>query len=150
MVGGFITKAGGSGFAFVPETINADRYIQLLRDSLLTFLDDMPLDFLHRAVFQQDNAPAHRSRATMLFLTANGIRTTLWPALSPNLKILEIVWAVLKQQVRLRHPQTLSELRRTISYLSPRVVTRQLCERLFSTLPSRMDRVIADRGLRFF
>ena len=53
--------------------------------------------------FQQDNAPAHRARETVEFLSRNtpdSIAPSLWPPNSPDLNSVDYqVWSALQQRV---------------------------------------------------
>ena len=148
MVWGCININGDNAFCFTNGSINADRYISIMRDTLLPFLDRQPLALTRRAIYQQDNAPAHRARTAMRFLANNGVTTTIWPVYSPDLNLIENVWALLKQEVRRTGPQTLTELRKAIRKSWRRVVTPDLCRRLYASIHSRLDRVIHNHGLR--
>ncbi|KAJ3574154.1 hypothetical protein NP233_g1951 [Leucocoprinus birnbaumii] len=77
-------------------------------------LDPVLKDFYHqvahergRALFQQDNALSHKSRATLSWLNENRITRFPHPASSPDLNPIEGVWHELKEIVRHSpHPPT--------------------------------------------
>lgn len=49
--------------------------------------------------FQHDNAPCHRSQITQENLQGRGIRTIPWPPYSPDLNLIEHVWAWMKTYI---------------------------------------------------
>ena len=54
----------------------------------------------HRAVFQQDGASCHTSKSTLRFLKNQKIEVLKeWPAMSPDLNLVEHCWAWLAKQV---------------------------------------------------
>ncbi|KAJ4446509.1 hypothetical protein ANN_13205 [Periplaneta americana] len=61
---------------------------------------------------QTDKARAHTAAVTRDFLRENEIEVMEWPAISPDLNPIELLWALLDRKVRNRHqaPQTLQEL----------------------------------------
>lgn len=85
---------------------NADslEYQRVLSEGLLPFYD-------HEKIFQHDGAPCHRSKSTELFLGTRGISyITDWPPQSPDMNIIENMWAELKRNVRQHLPKTINEL----------------------------------------
>lgn len=51
-------------------------------------------------LFQDDNAFVHRSRLFSAYKEENNINTTLWPAQSPNINIIEYIWLNLKRNLQ--------------------------------------------------
>lgn len=79
-----------------------------------------------------------------------GIAVIPWPAKSPNLNIIENVWALLKRYVDdgPRQPQNLAELEKILMEGWSIVVTTKLWESLYGGLPLRFEQVISNNGAR--
>ena len=70
----------------VNGNINSQKYIEILENNL------WPVNVRHfphgNYVFQDDNAPAHRSLLSA-YMEENGINATSWPAQSPDINIIQ-------------------------------------------------------------
>lgn len=98
-------------------------------------------------VFQDDNAPVHRSRLLSAYMEENNINTTSWPAQSPDINIIENIWLKLKRHLQSTRntieskDQLIAEVTRFWQNLSVEYVRQ-----LYDTIPTRLLEVIKMKG----
>lgn len=56
--------------------------------------------FTGRGILCHDNAPSHKSKSTEAKLDEMGVIREAWPAESPDLNPIELVWAFMKDYLR--------------------------------------------------
>lgn len=96
MIWGMLLPTGELRYTEVKGTLNSANYIRLLKDFALPAIEaDLGVDWL----LQQDNAPAHSSEATQLFLESKGVALLGWPSKSPDLNVIENMWHLLSQRI---------------------------------------------------
>lgn len=127
------------------ENINTNVYIKTLEENLIPFLDDINLN--GRVIFQQDNAPPHKSKQTMKWLEDHHIKVMIWPPNSPDLNPIENLWDELEKAVRKRptKPKNLAQLELALSEewnkLDPKVWKRWVLK-----MPKRIKEVLKLKG----
>lgn len=108
-VWGAIHHGGKSALTILEGNVTGVSYRQLLTDVALPYVRGV---FGENFVWQQDNAPAHRSRVVAEYLDQEDVTVLPWPACSPDCNPIENCWDRLKRDVHAMqpHPQNLREL----------------------------------------
>ncbi|GBB92182.1 hypothetical protein RclHR1_01980007 [Rhizophagus clarus] len=88
--------------------MNAEFYVEILQNHVPQ-IDEMLGDDWR---FQQDNDPKHTSRIAKEFLRDNVPEVMDWPSNSPDLNLIENLWAIVKGNVERRMPKNLNDLER--------------------------------------
>lgn len=124
--------------------INAQKYIANIIPKVVRFRDDR----FPNLIFQQDNGPSHRARITKQTFASHGIELMEWPPNSPDLNIIENVWAWMKHWLYNHYDtETLSlkELQEAI-YKAWEAVPASLLINLARSMPDRLRKVLENNG----
>lgn len=128
-------------------TVNSEDYLKILRSQVLPFMN---LHFPSGCgIFQDDNAPIHRSKAVKQWFLSNGPKFShlKWPAQSPDLNPIEHLWNMLEIAIRKRypHPSSLNEL---CDFLSEEwgKIDKDKAKNLVESMPHRIAAVIKSKG----
>jgi transposase len=138
-VWGAIWKGGRSELVRLDGHVNALKYCDVLHGFFTTTV--LPAHFL----FQQDNAPAHRSWVTSQFLEDVGANVLPWPARSPDLNPIEHVWDILGRRMQQRDCQGLNQLFDALRE-EWHAIPQEDLDNLISSMPRRVGTVISKRG----
>ena len=96
MVWGAISASGGVVLVWLDLTLNADNYIDIVKND---FLDNADVVLPAEFIFQQDNAPCHTAKKTMDFLKSQNLSLLPWPPLSPDLSPIKNLWGIISKTV---------------------------------------------------
>lgn len=96
MVYGLIGSDGFFKLIRVDGSINGEKYLSLMRDTILPMLRDR---YNQDFVYQQDNARPHVAKKVLNFFEESNVKVLSWPSRSPDLSIIENVWKILKHDV---------------------------------------------------
>ena len=124
------------------NTLNGERYLTLLQRHLLQtypYLTDQ------RYVFQQDNAPCHKSQVVTNWFEFKGINRANWPAQSPDLNLIECVWNEMKFRIRGENFTNKDELWKRLKK-EWNSISLEFIDKLYENMPDRIKAVQEAEG----
>ncbi|VDO61259.1 unnamed protein product [Haemonchus placei] len=141
---GGISVRGTTQFAILPGTsrIDSELYCRILERCYLPFKSSVYNGFCRLV---QDNAPPHKSRLTTDQFVSWGIDRLQWPAESPDLNPIELVWGNMKSCIRKQGVRNLDDLKVAIAQYW-KTLTPEVCARYISGIKKRMERVVEQGG----
>ena len=99
MIWAAISKKGKSDLVFVNRNLYAHAYTAMLIDHLLPFFEDRHGGEGGRAIFQQENDPAHSAVHTNEWFFNNIVAVLDWPAKSPDFNVIENAWTWIERDL---------------------------------------------------
>jgi transposase len=98
-------------------------------------------------VFQEDNAPPHRSKIATTTREESGLQFLPWPAQSPDLNPIENLWSEVKNLVysRPKKPKNLAEMERAVK-AAWKAIPIERIQTLVDSMPRRIQDCIAAQG----
>ena len=140
MVWGAIKGDGTKVLYRCPTILNSEGYMQIIEGSLLPMLDS-------NSVFMQDGAPCHTSKATMSVIDKHKVCILSdWPPQSPDINIIENLWAKVKKNISRKQPVNKNELWELLKLEWDNIDTTDILQ-LYASIPRRLHDVIKAKGL---
>lgn len=141
---GGISARGTTDLVLFPGSTRMDSsmYCEILEASCLKFINRRYHGF---ARLVHDNAPAHCSAYTRRWLQEKRIKTLDWPAESPDLNPIELVWGSMKEFIRKQKVRTVDELESAAKTFW-RSLTKEMCANYIKGIYWRMEKVLAADG----
>lgn len=145
MFWGAICGEGPVALVPINGTMTAPKYVAALEEYLLPYLDEQPLS--QQYLFQHDNAPSHKAQRTLAFLETNAVEVLQdWPPYSPDLNIIENMWAFIKRKLRQENITTRQQLQTRVLDIWASPDIKEMCCRLASSMPKRIALCIRNKG----
>jgi transposase len=152
-----MSKNVAGPLVLVESTMNSREYKKILEEHLLPFAKDnlSPGWFLY-----QDNSPIHKSKLLMGqtvklskgekahlpgWFAKNQVSLIKAPPYSPDLNVIENLWAYLKAKLRGNHFRTKLELWYYMRKVW-RSIRREILQELVDSMPRRIKDVISAKG----
>lgn len=139
MVWGMIKSDGSRFLVRISGTVNSKEYQNILSQGLIP-------NYFSGEIFVQDGAPCHRSASTITYLESNRVcYVSDWPAQSPDLNIIENMWAQVKRKLIGQYFSSTDDL--WISFEAEwNAIPTSYIKKLFNSFKSRMNAVIQTHG----
>jgi len=139
--------AGGVGIACQIEgTMTGEMYTDILDTHLRETFDKFEIDG-DNYIFQHDNDPKHTSKKAQQWLEDNDIEVPTWPAQSPDLNLIEHLWAIVKRRLARYDtpPKGTAELwdRFCVGWDE---ISEEECMKLVESMPRRIAAVLEAKG----
>ena len=143
---GYIRYDGTRGLVRFTETMKKEGYKKLLEGHLWNALEGLE-DAEEQLIFMQDGASYHSSNYIIDWLEENNVEYLEWPAQSPDLNLIENVWAAVRNELfnrraKIRNSDDLWTQAREIFY----DLSLTFIRKLYQNLPQRLESIIKLRG----
>ena len=145
MIWGCVCFQGVGTLTAVQGNINAQKYLQIIDNNIWPVIAQHFPD--NNYIFMDDNAPVHRAKTVKDYMTVNNIKTTKWPAQSPDLNIIENIWLHLKRTLdnRVHFINSQQDLMAEIRTVWENIQINYIQD-LYSSIPGRLKEVIRMKG----
>lgn len=146
MMWGCMTYYGLGDACWVPGKIDADEYVDTLQKYVAASCDWYDMDHA-KFIFQQDNASVHTSAKVRKFFKTNKINVLEWPSNSPDLNIIEHVWAYIKRQLDNYEepPKNLDELWEHVQQIWE-TMPYNFIQELYESIPRQIEMLYKNKG----
>ena len=146
MIWGCITFYGVGDLCRIKGTLDSEFYITILRDYVLKSFKWCGMDPVE-SMFQQDNSRVHTAHAVQRWFAKQKFTILEWPANSPDLNIIEHVWAYIKYRLTTYEypPQDLDQLWSRVQDIWTSLPSEYL-QNLYESMPRRMRALLRSRG----
>lgn len=146
MIWGCITYYGVGDACRLPEGIDKETVIAILHDHVFASRDWYGMN-PEKFKFQQDNASVHTANIVKDYIRKSRIPIIEWPPNSPDLNLIETVWAYLKDQLSKysTDPRDKDELWKRVQDIWTEIPIDFL-HNLYESMPRMMRLVVESRG----
>ena len=126
------------------ETMNSSNYVKKVLKGA-QFWDQMDALYPEGWVYMHDNAPPHVASKTNEYIESVNWVVLDWPPHSPDLNIIEHIWAWMKRKVSELNPQSVDDLVMILNDVW-NSIDQNYINNLVSSMPKRLKYVIENNG----
>ena len=148
MVWGCVSWVGLGPLICLEANITGAGYAGLIRTHVHPTMEAM-FDGVDNALFQDDNAPPHRSRLAQEQFDVCNIERMDWPPYSPDLNPIENLWNLIKKQLKSREnrPRNVADLQAALEQIwSDLYRQHDIWRKFIISMPDRLRKCISARG----
>ena len=142
MVSGMFSSQGTTPLVRLQTRINAQIYKNIVQDHVVPIIQISGFD---RASFMQDNAPSHKAKVVMSYLSEQDFEIMDWPPQSPDLNQIENLWKTLGVKVIERNPTNTEDLWVKLQEEWSKISIED-CQELIRSCSRRCPAVIESKG----
>lgn len=143
---GGISGHGATEARVFDENMNGHLYCDVLNKELKRSMNK--LQEKDRLIFQQDLAPWHTSKIVAAKMKKMKIKVLDWPAKSPDLNPVELVWSILDKKLMVTPIYNKTTLRQRLEE-EWKAVGIELCCSLVDSMPDRLEKCLRAKGGHF-
>ena len=142
MVFGMFSSQGTTPLVRLQTRINAQIYKNIVQDHVVPIIENSGFD---RATFMQDNAPCHKAKVVMSYLSEQDFEIMDWPPQSPDLNPIENLWKTFGVKVMERNPTNTEDLWVKLQEEWSKISIED-CQELIRSCSRRCAAVIESKG----
>ncbi|CAK9804825.1 Transposable element Tc3 transposase [Anthophora quadrimaculata] len=144
MVWGAISSKGVVDLKVLKGRQNSKTYLEILKTAKIRIFDVVRDN---QWIFQQDNAAIHTAKLVKNWFEEQEIICLEWPALSPDVNIIENVWGYLSRKVYINNTQ-FSSRKELINAIKKEWnnIPLSYIETLYKSLPNRIFQIMNNNG----
>ena len=143
MVFGMFSSQGTTPLVRLHTRVNAQIYKTIVQDHVVPIIRNSGID---RAIFIQDNAPCHKAKMVMSYLSEQDFEIMDWPPQSPDLNPIENLWKTLGMKVMARNPTNTDDLWEKLQEEWSKISVED-CQKLIHSCSRRCAAVVESKGL---
>ena len=107
MIFGMFSSQDTTPLVRLQTRVNAQIYKNIAQEHVMPIIQNSGFD---RATFMYDNAPCHKAKVLMSYLSEQDFETMDWPPQNPDLNPIENLWKTLGVKVMERNPTNTEDL----------------------------------------
>lgn len=143
MVWGCMSHNGVGNLHFIEGVMDKNMYLNILRQNLQESAAKLGIKDCFR--FYQDNDPKHSSFIVREWLLYNCPHVVKTPAQSPDLNVIEHVWALLKEKIKKYTIKNKNDLKNAL-LKEWGEITPEFTKKLVESIPNRLKEVKKQNG----
>ena len=142
-------------FDGIEGRVSGEYYLERMQEELPRFMEYIAERLDTDPIFMQDNAPVHTSGIVKRWLREQDFEMMDWPPFSPDLNLIENLWAIMKDDLRDQYPEIAdmrggpAAIKHRLAEVLPIIWTRislEVCRSLSKSMVDRVKDIIVMRG----